>query len=315
MVPSDIERIHTKNVLVCSDLSSSVIPIKAENLIHVLPIKDTNPKIYERNELEKLEKLEKFNIEHFIRSHEKAMFNVNIKIMQKKENLLYLKIKKFVLGFMFFYITIYFFSSTTLLIANSQGQEKIEENFSGGFHLLDFLGSFIFALVEASALVISGMMSIGDLRFFTAMFNVGCTLVALILYSFNPEYWEVPAHWCEYAAQVCLTLADFFFVLHNFKDKENILYRYRFCEIIIISLLTLASILKLFVFGSIIVLSDHPDHDAHYFEFIGEMCNAMFAFTFTYFLFKENKLVEISEYKDLCNESEIQNNIRMNNYF
>jgi hypothetical protein len=265
------------------------------------------------------EKLESLNIEYFFKSQARNLLNVNIKLNQKKEEIKSLKLKKFVLGFMLFYITIYFFTSTALLIANSQSQENIEEHFVSGFHSLDFWGSFFFALVEALALIFASMMNIGDWRFFIALFNVGSTLVALVLFSFSPEYWEVPAHWCEYAAQVCLTLADFFFVLHNFKDKDNILFRYRVWEIIIVSLLTLASVLKLFIYGSVIVMSKNPEHDTHYFEFIGEMCNAIFAFAFTYLLYKESNqaLEESANYKDLIKESneEFENNIPMNKYF
>ena len=150
------------------------------------------------------------------------------------------------------------------------------------------------------------MVNIGDLRFFLTLFNIGRTLVALILFCFNPTYWEVPAHWCEYVAQVCLTLADFYFVLHQFENKDNILYRFRVVEVVIVSLLTLAAILKLFIYGSVIVLSSHPEHDSHYFEFIGEMCNALFAFTFTYLIFLENNesLKQVSDFKELPDESD-----------
>jgi hypothetical protein len=128
------------------------------------------------------------------------MLNVNLKLNQKKRRYKLAKNKKRVLGFMLFYITVYYLTSTALLIANSQTQEMIEDHFVLGFNSLDIWGSFFFALVEPSALIISGMKNIGDWRFFIALFNIGRTLVALVLFSFNPEYREVRSDWCEYAA-------------------------------------------------------------------------------------------------------------------
>jgi hypothetical protein len=43
--------------------------------------------------------------------------------------------------------------------------------------------------------------------------NVGGTLAALILFLFNADFWEVTAHWIEFAVQASVTATNVFFVL------------------------------------------------------------------------------------------------------
>jgi hypothetical protein len=45
--------------------------------------------------------------------------------------------------------------------------------------------------------------------------NIGGTLTALILFNFNPEYFETISHWIEYSTQLLLTLTDFLFIFQS----------------------------------------------------------------------------------------------------
>ena len=47
------------------------------------------------------------------------------------------------------------------------------------------------------------------------IFNIGGTLVALILFLFNAEFWEIPAHWIEYSIQLVVTFTSFAFIFGN----------------------------------------------------------------------------------------------------
>ncbi len=217
-------------------------------------------------------------------------------MIREHENIKTVKKKKFALGIMLFYIVIYFFVSATLLIANCQDQDIIEKEYDTPFHFLDFWGSFIFACVEVSILSLASMLEFGSLRFFIGLIGIGTTLITAILFSFNQEFWGLPCHWLEFSAQIFLTISDLFFILNQFKNKDNILYKYRYIEVSLVILLLCASVVKLLVFGDIFGFPQ-AERVAHFIEFTGEMTNAIFAFLFTYLLYKEceNQLDEILE--------------------
>jgi hypothetical protein len=199
-----------------------------------------------------------------------------------------IKREKLFIAFMLFFLVLYFFSSCTLLIANCQSMKIIEEKYNIPFTAIDFWGSFFFTLVEACILVNANILSIGSLRFLIVAFNIGMTLIAAVLYSLNPEFWEVPCHWIEFVAQICIALSDLIFIFHQFKNKtDNILYRYRYYEALVISILVLGNIFKLLLFGGGIKIGMDGEQAAHFIEYIGEMINTIFAFLFTTILFKE----------------------------
>jgi len=208
-------------------------------------------------------------------------------LFYKNEKYSNIKRKKFSLSIMLFYIIIYFFCCCALLIANCQSQEIIDSEYNVPFHMLDFWGSFGFALIEASILVIADMVEIGSMRYFIIAINIGTTLIAAVLYSFNPEFWEITCHWIEYSAQIFITLSDLFFIFHQFKNKQNILYKYRFFELVLVLIFALAAIVKMLVYGELIKLHIDPEQAAHFFEYCGEMVNAIFAFLFTLVMYKE----------------------------
>lgn len=226
--------------------------------------------------------------------------NLFEKTIMKKDEYNNLKRKKISLSFMLFYIIIYFFCCCTLLIANCQSPEIIDAKYNVPFHMLDFWGSFGFTLIEASILVIADMVEIGSVRYFIVAINIGTTLIAAVLFSFNPAFWEITCHWIEFSAQIFITLSDVLFIFHQFKKAENILYKYRYYELALVLVFAVAAILKLLVFGSLIKLGIDAEQAAHFFEYCGEMVNAIFAFVFTLVMYKEceNNIQAIFSYDE-----------------
>jgi hypothetical protein len=221
------------------------------------------------------------------KTHNYDMYTEFEKGLIRKYQFSEFKFKKLILSLMLFYIIINFFCCSTLLIANFQSPEVIEKYYDLPFHLLDFWGSFGFALIESAILVLADMVIIGSYRYFIITFNIGATLIAAILFSFNPEFWEVPCHWIEYSAQIFITLSDVLFIFHQFKKTENILYKYRYYELGFVLFFSLAAVIKLLVYGNVIYLGLDPEKASHFFEFIGEMFNSVFAFVFTMLIYNE----------------------------
>lgn len=220
-------------------------------------------------------------------------YNLNIELnklkkMQKNKNII-----------MFFIIlsSVYFFSSSTLLIANTQNIKTIDVYFLP-FHNLDFLGSLVFAIVEAMALIYAEIIVFGEPRFFLVFFNVGLTFVAAALFLIKADYWEITSHWIEFSAQVFLTSIDLVFITAQFKDNSNPLYKYRYFEIILVIILLISSIIKLFIYGNIIRIYDiDGEQMAHYLEFIGEMINTSFAvmFLLVYYNILNKRIIDKKE--------------------
>lgn len=198
-----------------------------------------------------------------------------------------LKAKQNLLIFLVFVTIIYFFTTSSLLIANTRSLEDIESYFLP-FHDLDFVGSFVFALVEALTLISAELIVFGEPRFFLVFLNVGLTLIAAVLFLIKPEYWEVPSHWIEFSAQIFLTSIDLVFIYTQFKDTKNPLYKYRYIEIILVIILLTSSIFKLLFYGNVISTGMDGEQLAHYLEFTGEMVNTIFALTFILVLYGQN---------------------------
>jgi len=110
--------------------------------------------------------------------------------------------------------------------------------------------------------------------------NVGGTLIALILFLFNAEFFETTAHWIEYSIQFCVTFTSFAFIFGN-QDKTSALYKYRYYEAAIVCISLVMACLKLFVYGEVIEFDMGGERAAHFFEYSGEMFNDVFALAFT----------------------------------
>ena len=76
-------------------------------------------------------------------------------------------------------------------------------------------------------MVNANMITIGSLRFLIITLNIGMTYVAAVLFTMDPHFWEMPSHWIEFCAQICITFSDLIFVFHQFKNTDNLLYKYR----------------------------------------------------------------------------------------
>jgi len=110
--------------------------------------------------------------------------------------------------------------------------------------------------------------------------NVGGTLIALILFLFNAEFFETTAHWIEYSVQFCVTFTSFAFIFGN-QDKTSALYKYRYYEAGLVCISLVMACLKLFVYGEVIEFDMGGERAAHFFEYAGEMFNDAFALAFT----------------------------------
>jgi len=220
--------------------------------------------------------------------------------------------EKLFISFMLFFLVLYFFSSLTLLIANCQPMEIIDTKYNVPFHMIDFWGSFLFTLVEACILVNANMLTIGSLRFLIVAFNIGMTLVAAVLFSMNPEFWEIPCHWIEFSAQICIAFSDLIFIFHQFKKTDSMLYRYRNCEAAMILFLVLGNCFKLLIFGGVIKVGMDGEQAANFIEYIAEMINSVFAFLFTIVSYREcdenlKHLFIKKNFSNLENENENEN--------
>ncbi len=133
--------------------------------------------------------------------------------------------------------------------------------------------------MESIVLIICGYIT-GALSYGIILVNVGGTVVALILFLFNAEFWETPAHWIEYSVQMFVTLTSFAFIFGN-QDKSGVLYKYRYHEAVLILISFIISVLKLFVYGEVIELEIGTERGAHFFEYSGELLNDVFALVFT----------------------------------
>jgi hypothetical protein len=272
------------------------VPIYFENSSPINSESDQKKNVHDRFNFRENKKTKKGNhntpyceygkISYF-QQQENLLFSMRMKYQKNKEKLSSLKLTKYALILLLFFLTIYFFISFALLIGNFNSQEVIEANYKLPFHLLDLWGSFAFAVIETTLLMVASMLQFGNFRFFIALINIGLTLIAAILYSFNPDYWETSAHWVEYIAQVFLSISDFLFITYQFKNRQNVFYKYRHSEFVFVSLIVGASILKLLVFGSVVLFGESPEHTAHYFEFVGEMANSLFVSVFTKILLED----------------------------
>ncbi|CAD8047737.1 unnamed protein product [Paramecium primaurelia] len=188
------------------------------------------------------------------------------------------KFKKFIFAFFVLVIVINFFCNLSLLIANFQTQEVIEEYYYLPFHQLDFWGAFLFALSEGCVLILTGIVTLDSYKIYLIIINIGGTLIALILFLFNPEFFEPASHWIEYSVQLLLTLTDFLFIFQQ--DKTSLMYKYRYCESFIIIVTFIMAFIKLFIYGNIIPTNDDGERQAHYLEYSGEMINDCFVIFF-----------------------------------
>merc|ERR1711957_864677 len=83
------------------------------------------------------------------------------------------------------------------------------------------------------------------------------------------------------------TFSDLIFVFHQFKNTDNILYKYRYFEGGMIALLVFGNFSKLLIFGDVIYVGMNGEQAAHFIEYTAEMTNSIFAFLFTIVFYQE----------------------------
>jgi hypothetical protein len=203
-----------------------------------------------------------------------------------------LAVRKFALLIYMFLIVIYFAVCATLLGANCQEQSVIEATYYLPFHMVEFWGAFIFAVLEAFILVTIEVLSLADNKLAGLLvgLNVVAAFVAALLFSFSPQLYEVPAHYIEYSVQITLTGANFIFIfVLPMATKDNPMWkmwaRFRVAEVVVVAVLLLCAILKLLFYTSVIPVGMGPERASHFFEFTGEMANSVFAFAFSFILY------------------------------
>lgn len=119
-------------------------------------------------------------------------------------------------------VIIYFGVATTLLGANFNSQEFIEENYFLAFHYAEFWSAFLFTLVEAFILVTAGVFGFKTKlqKVFLLLIagNIVTSLVSALIFTFEPEHFERIAHYIEYGSQILVTSTNFVFILPSRKQ-------------------------------------------------------------------------------------------------
>ena len=173
---------------------------------------------------------------------------------------------------------IYFGVATTLFAANNYDQEFIENNFMLPFHYTEFWSAFLFTLVEAFILVSA------DISFETVFqkvmvcvvgLNVVTSVIAALIFTFNPLIFERIAHYVEYSSQITVTLANYVFIVQSKPERSSLIVQLAFGTALLIM-----SILKFLFYVGVIYSPIGAERSSHYFEFIGEMVNSLWAFIF-----------------------------------
>lgn len=187
---------------------------------------------------------------------------------------------------------IYFGVATTLLVANFNEQDFIEENYFAPFHYTEFWSAFLFTLVEAFILVSA------DLTFeswFEVLLvcvvgvNLVSAFVAALLFSFAPHLFERPAHYIEYASQITVTLANYVFIIRGTADSTRLSIG---LQMGFATLLLFMAIFKVLFYVEVFPVPMGGERASHFFEFTGEMANSMWAFIFALKQFVELSKVQ-----------------------
>lgn len=214
-------------------------------------------------------------------------------------------------------ILLYIGLNASLLVANTQSQEYIEEHYEYPFHILSFWGVFVFTLVEAILLISTGVASLQRVHeegkqqsssspFYTSpitkiiLCDVTFSFFSAILYTMDPETFEVPAHYIEYLVQIPISCVNVIFVNKYQEKKEpddepslsmdngmvdgkigepsiqepitvwftNQLFSY---------LPVVLSVLQLLLYSAILPTNMSPERAAHMCEFVNEIMNGCFA--------------------------------------
>ncbi len=201
--------------------------------------------------------------------------------------------KNFILSYLISSV-LYLGLNLSLLAANFQDQEFIEENYYLPFHLLEFWAVFVFSVIEAFVL-----HSVGLLQFEGSLFqktqtvlvwsNILFTMMTAVLFSLYPPFYEVPAHYMEYSAQILLTIVNFVFIFGNNPTQNDPAEEpisktakvNKYALIVLASFSVLLSLLQLLVYSDAIKTQIGGERAGHFIEFSVESLNAVIVIFFT----------------------------------
>lgn len=207
-----------------------------------------------------------------------------------------------------------------LLLANLPSQQFIEDHYAFMFHMLSFWGVFLFTLVEAALLISTGVASLSSISeggttgnrisgYFSIVIlvDVVFSFVSALLYTMDPEFFEVPSHYLEYSIQIPISCVNLMFVedrildrqrsgdklcattsmnerIPTVKDDSSSTAKTGFFSIRNIdwvdfpSLIPVAlSLLQLLLYSGILSTNMSPERASHFCEFLNELLNGMFA--------------------------------------
>lgn len=121
-------------------------------------------------------------------------------------------------------ILLYLGLNATLLVANSMPQTFIEEYYELPMHYLSFWGVFGFTVVEAVLLLSTSLVSLERRLASSLLFlDVCLSFGSALLYSLDPDIFEVPAHYAEYIVQILITSVNLLFIQDRQRQQSEIL--------------------------------------------------------------------------------------------
>ena len=125
----------------------------------------------------------------------------------------------------------------------------------------------------------ASLVSMDTLTLTLVSINVVTAAIAATLFTMDPELYEVPSHYIEYASQITVTLVDYLFILGGGRTQGPTSSWWQHGQVLLATLLLLMAIVKLFLYSGLIP-TPSAEHSSHYVEFIGELVNSTWAFWF-----------------------------------
>jgi len=191
-------------------------------------------------------------------------------------------------------ILLYLGLNGTLLIANSFDQEFIEEHYELPMHYLSFWGVFLFTVVEAILLISTGVVRWENKgQSIIILSDVCMSFFSALLYTLDPEVFEVPSHYVEYVVQISITCVNLIFINQSLrisldsKHTESIAIQMnRWLES---GSSFVALFLSFFLYSNLIPVKMGNERSAHFCEFINEMVNGIFALKYAITCYNEWK--------------------------
>lgn len=179
-------------------------------------------------------------------------------------------------------ILLYIGLNGALLYANSKDQSFIEANYEYPFHIVSFWGVFIFTIIEATILMATDVVKWSNKWQSTIVLtDVSFSFFAALLYTLDPETFEVPAHYVEYSVQIMISFVDVIFVSSYSSSgaggtKIDITGVMGVWSYLVVGL----SLLQLFLYSELIPTKMGGERSGHFCEFTNEILNGVFALVY-----------------------------------